>query len=105
MRGLRTVFPLATRRVTVPLEGEPTMAWTFEKKCEAAFRAPIGRELHRPDTRVEDRAGWYRIDTPSTHGFLNQVYLSALDERESEEAIDRVVAEHTASRRPLRWSI
>lgn len=83
------------------------MKWTTEALEAAAFRAPMGRELHRPDTRVVERPGWYQIITPSAVGYLNEVYVSKLAPEDVDAAIDEVVAEH-ASRpggAPVKWCV
>jgi hypothetical protein len=77
----------------------------MQQKREAAFRAPLGRELHRPDTTVVERPGWYQILTPSAVGYLNEIYISELDDRDAERVIDEVVAEHRAFRKRVKWCV
>jgi GNAT superfamily N-acetyltransferase len=81
------------------------MTWTEDAQA-AAFRAPIGRELHRPDTRIIERPGWYQIITPSALGYLNEVYISKVTPEDAGRAIDEVVAEY-ASRpgAPVKWCV
>jgi GNAT superfamily N-acetyltransferase len=83
------------------------MSWT-EEACErAAYRAPFGRELHRPDTRVIERPGWYQIVTPSAVGCLNEVYVSKLPPEDADRAIDEVVADYASrsARAPVKWCV
>jgi GNAT superfamily N-acetyltransferase len=79
--------------------------WTIDRKREAAERAPIGRELHRPDTRIISRPGWYQIVTPSAVGYLNEVYLTDIDAADADRAIDEVIADHRARSRPVKWCV
>ncbi|MBX3207694.1 MAG: GNAT family N-acetyltransferase [Labilithrix sp.] len=72
------------------------MKWTEDAYERAAYRAPIGRELHRRDTRVIERPGWYQIVTPSAVGHLNEVYISKLAPEDADRAIDEVVAEYSS---------
>jgi GNAT superfamily N-acetyltransferase len=83
------------------------MRWT-EDACErAAYRAPIGRELHRPDTRVIERPGWYQIITPSAVGYLNQVYISQVAPEDADRIIDEVVADYSSrpGGAPVKWCV
>jgi GNAT superfamily N-acetyltransferase len=83
------------------------MRWTDASREAAAFRAPLGRELHRPDTRVIERPGWYQIVTPSAARSLNEVYVTKLSPEDADRAIDEVVADY-ASRpggAPVKWCV
>jgi GNAT superfamily N-acetyltransferase len=83
------------------------MIWTEEACARAAYRAPIGREVHRPDTRVIERPGWYQIITPSATGYLNEVYISKVAPEDADRVIDEVVADY-ASRpggAPVKWCV
>lgn len=82
------------------------MRWTEEACARAAFRAPIGRELHRPDTRVIERPGWYQVVTPSALGYLNEVYISQLAPEDVDAAIDEVVARYAPfAGTPVKWCV
>jgi GNAT superfamily N-acetyltransferase len=82
------------------------VGWTREQKIEATIRAPIGRDLHREDTRVIERPGWYQIITPSTRGsILNEVLISQVAEAESERVIDEVIASYRAHGLPVKWCV
>jgi GNAT superfamily N-acetyltransferase len=80
--------------------------WTDDAIARAAFRAPIGLELLRPDTRVVERPGWYQIVTPSAVGHLNEVYISKVAPEDADRAIDEVVAEYaTRPGTPVKWCV
>lgn len=83
------------------------MRWTKDALEAAAFRAPIGRELHRPDTRVIERPGWYQIITPSAVGSLNEIYISKLASEDADEAIEEVIADYSsrAGGAPVKWCV
>ena len=83
------------------------MTWPEDVYERAAYRAPLGRELHRPDTRVVERPGWYQIITPSAAGYLNEVYISRLAPGDADAAIDEVVADYASrpGRAPVKWCV
>lgn len=59
-----------------------------------------------PDLRVVERPGWLQIITPSIKtGNLNEVLLSALDERDADAVIDAAIAEYRALGLRFRWSV
>ncbi len=76
-----------------------------EQLRRAAFVAPMGRELHRDDTRIVAREGFYQVITPSVTGYLNEVYQSDLRADEADRVIDGIVAEHRARRAPVKWCV
>ncbi len=81
------------------------MRFSAEHLRRAAFLAPFGRELHRPDTRVVERPGWYQIVTPSASGFLNEVYVSQLAPEDVGRVVDEVVAEYAPRGAPVKWCV
>lgn len=81
------------------------MIWTEEAEQNAAYRAPLGRELFRPDTRVVERPGWYQIITPSAEGHLNEVYISQVEPADAERAIDEVIAEYIPRGASVKWCV
>jgi hypothetical protein len=81
------------------------VAWTPEQKREAAILAPMTRDLVREDTRVIARPGWYQIITPSTNAYLNEVYLSDVDEGDAERVIDEVIATYRAHDLSVKWCV
>ncbi len=79
---------------------------SFEERREAVIQAPVGRELHRPDTRVTRRDGWLHIVTPSAaRGMLNEVTFSKLTGDEADRVIDETIAEYRAVRQPTKWCV
>ncbi len=82
-------------------------AWTADDDARAAYRAPIGRELHRPDTRVIERPGWYQIVTPSAVGHLNEVYVSKVPPEDADAVIEEVIADYASrgSKAPVKWCV
>ncbi len=82
------------------------MAWTTERKRDAAIEAPLHVPLRRPDSRIVERPGWYQIVTPSAPGtLLNEVVLSRVEPDEAERAIDEVVATHREIGHPVKWCV
>lgn len=82
------------------------MPWTLAERLDAAIRGPLGDDLHRPDTRVVARPGWYQVITPSTRGsVLNEVVLSELDEADCERVIDETIAAYRAHDLPVKWCV
>lgn len=78
----------------------------IEQRRQAAIDAPRGTEFHRPDTTVVERSGWWQIVTPSApRGTLNEVVMSAVDEREVEHVIDDVIATYRAAGQPTKWCV
>ena len=101
------MFALAMHREAILRSPTPMTTDDDDHDVRAAFRAPMGRELHRPDTRVIERPGWYQIVTPSAVGYLNEVYISKLAPEHADAAIDEVVADY-ASRpggAPVKWCV
>lgn len=79
---------------------------SLEERREAAIRAPIGREFHRPDTRVIERPGWYQVVTPSApRGMLNEVVRSELAEADADRVIDETVAIYREAGQPTKWCV
>ena len=87
------------RRVVVPALSE---AEIFDEVMVTPRRAfPPLRDL-----RVIERPGWLQIVTPSiTTGSLNEVLVSALDERDADAVIDTTIAEYRALGLQFRWSV
>lgn len=82
------------------------MALSDEEKREVCVRAPLGRDLHRPDTAVIERPGWYQVVTPSAPGnLLNEVVLSAVEPAEADGAIDEVTRTYAALGRRTKWCV
>src|SRR5262245_33314002 len=83
-----------------------TESWSEERKLEATIRAPLGRVLLRPDTRVVEHDGWYQLVTPSAPGtLLNEVAFSAVEDADAERLIDEVVATYAADGHPTKWCV
>jgi GNAT superfamily N-acetyltransferase len=79
---------------------------SFDERREAAIQAPVGREMHRPDTRVTRRDGWLQIVTPSApRGMLNEVAFSKLTSDEAERVIEETIAEYRAAGQPTKWCV
>jgi GNAT superfamily N-acetyltransferase len=83
---------------------------TTEQRVQAVIDAPIGTELHRPDTRVvvhkTSARGWHQVITPSApHGMLNEVVFSDLPEDDVERVIDETIAEYGAAGQPTKWCV
>src|SRR5262249_53893738 len=77
----------------------------IESWREAAIVAPLGPRLHRRDTRVIERPGWYQLVTPSAPGTtLNEVILSDVSAKDAEQAIDEVIATYRATGHPVKWN-
>jgi len=73
---------------------------------EAAWRAPIGTELHRPDSRVVVRDDWVEVVTPSAPGnLLNEIYVSKVADEDAERVIDEVLADHAARKKRVKWCV
>ncbi len=82
------------------------MTWTIDAKIEAAVEAPRTTALHRPDTRVIERPGWYQLVTPSApEAILNEVVLSSVDEEDAERVIDEVIAAYRANGNSVKWCV
>ncbi|MCB9698991.1 MAG: GNAT family N-acetyltransferase [Alphaproteobacteria bacterium] len=65
---------------------------------------PIGAHLARPDTRIEDADGWYRLVTPSaTRSSLNEVVRARIPPRWLDAEVDRVIGEYRALGVPFKW--
>jgi len=77
-----------------------------EERLDAAIQAPVGRELHRPDTRVVRRDGWLQVITPSaSRGLLNEVTFSRLTSGEADRVIEETIAEYRAAGQPTKWYV
>jgi GNAT superfamily N-acetyltransferase len=80
--------------------------WTLDKKREDCFRAPMGRDLVRPDTTIVERPGWYQVITPSApSGVLNEVVWSDVAEADAERVIDETVAAYRANGHRTKWCV
>jgi GNAT superfamily N-acetyltransferase len=67
---------------------------------------PIGAHLLRPDTRVEDAEGWYRLVTPSCRqSSLNEVVRARVRPHALEAEVDRVLGEYRALGVPHKWVV
>lgn len=83
-----------------------SLSWTFEEKRDEALRGPIDAHFLRHDSTVVDADGWYRVITPSTPWpAVNEIVISALDERDPEPEIDRLLAEYREHDLPLKWCV
>lgn len=79
---------------------------SFEERREAAIQAPVGREMHRPDTRVTRRDGWLQTVTPSApRGMLNEVAFSKLTSDEADRVIEETITEYRAAGQPTKWCV
>ncbi len=59
--------------------------------------APIGTHLVRPDTRIDDGGGWYRVVTPSCReASLNEVLRARVAAERVDAEVERVLGEYTA---------
>jgi GNAT superfamily N-acetyltransferase len=84
----------------------PAMTWTAEAKLDAAIRAPTGRAMLRPDSRVIERPGWHQVITPSAPGTLfNEIVLSQVEPEDADRVIDEVVAMYLAIGHPVKWCV
>jgi GNAT superfamily N-acetyltransferase len=79
--------------------------WTTERKYEAAVRAPEGRELWRPDSRLIERSGWRQLVTPSANGYLNEVSHCQVAPEDVERAIDEAIASFQAHGLATKWYV
>lgn len=79
------------------------MSWTEDEEKTAAYRAPLGRELFRADTRVVERPGWYQIITPSAVSHLNEVYISQVAADDADRAIDEVIGDYAPHQ--VKWCV
>lgn len=81
------------------------MAWSFERKYDAAVRAPHGTELWRPDSRGVERPGWRQLVTPSAKGYLNEVLLAQLAPEDADRVIEETIAEYAAHGLATKWYV
>jgi GNAT superfamily N-acetyltransferase len=66
--------------------------------------APIGAHLTRPDTRIIDADGWYRIITPSNHSAsVNEIIRARIAPGEVDRTVDRILDDTRG--RPFKWVI
>ena len=83
----------------------PTDDWTHARRVEAAIDAPRVRALHRPDTQVIERPGWFQIVTPSARGYLNHISHSRVEAHDAERVIDDELARYRRAGVTATWSV
>jgi GNAT superfamily N-acetyltransferase len=80
--------------------------WLLADRRQAAISAPLCRDLHRPDSRVIERPGWFQVITPSTRSaHLNEVMLSQVETALAEATIDETIAVYRKYRLPIKWCV
>ena len=66
--------------------------------------APVGAHITRPDTRIEQGEGWYRVTTPSAKSnSLNEVVYSVIEEADVDRIVDETIADYRRIAVPFKW--
>jgi GNAT superfamily N-acetyltransferase len=79
---------------------------TRSERLREVLEPPRRAFIPLPDTQVIERPGWFQLITPSLRqGGLNEVALSALDEKEADAVIDETLETYRRLGLRFRWSV